>query len=497
MTDLFLSSFETGGADQFQRVRSLRFSDASSALKECERSESELVLLSSQEMDFPTEPKLPGDLENCDLLHCGLKLGAYGFVQLPLYGCLSWHFLDPDISRASCSWKATPSFCWLRPATLRALGGFDRIYSSPEMQLMDFGFRLMLAGGRTRYDPSLVPGRIANTPVVSLPLVDEFAFMLRHCGTRVAAYAALSHGIVNRCPIQAWRAFKTACVLVREHPAPRSDGTIADKLRLRRPHTKPNVSGYSAIIPTLDRYDYLPKAIDSLFRQEPSPAEIIVVDQTPVQRRKPELYASYGRSNLRVIYLDKPGQAAARNAGICAVKSQWCLLFDDDSEAWPDMVAEHIRLVAETGASVSTGASLAPTKTRENIPIMYRNPFISDVLDTGNCFVKRDVLLAVGGLDGAFDHGPGVDNDLGTRLWRKGYEILFNPLAIRTHYKAPKGGLRSHGNWWCDRSGTWAPFPPPTTIYTIRRHLPLHFHKPQYVLRFLRAKARYKAGVLA
>src|SRR5438094_10195276 len=98
MTDLFLSSFETGGADQFQRVRSLRFSDASSALKECEPSESELVLLSSQEMDFPREPKLPDDLENCDLLHCGLKLGAFGFVQLTLDGCVSSHLLARDIS---------------------------------------------------------------------------------------------------------------------------------------------------------------------------------------------------------------------------------------------------------------------------------------------------------------------------------------------------------------------------------------------------------------
>src|SRR2546422_6079946 len=127
MTDLFLSSFETDGADRFQRVRSLRFSDPGAALKACEQAENEFVLLSGQEIAIPTESKLPGELENCDLLHCGLKLGAYGCVQLPLYGCISWHFLDPDISRASCSWKATPSFCWLRPATLRGLGGFDKI----------------------------------------------------------------------------------------------------------------------------------------------------------------------------------------------------------------------------------------------------------------------------------------------------------------------------------------------------------------------------------
>ena len=66
-------------------------------------------------------------------------------------------------------------------------------------------------------------------------------------------------------------------------------------------------------------------------------------------------------------------------------RNDWCLLFDDDSEAWDGAIAAHVHAMEHSDAACSTGVSLAPWKTREHIPERYRRARISDVLDTGNC----------------------------------------------------------------------------------------------------------------
>jgi GT2 family glycosyltransferase len=279
-------------------------------------------------------------------------------------------------------------------------------------------------------------------------------------------------------------------------PAPAKVSLESTEVRLLANEKRQAVTSVTAVIPTLNRYDYLPKAIDSLLNQSPPPQQIIVVDQTTVEQRQLDLYVQYEDEPVEVIFLDQAGQSLARNAALRAAKSEWILFFDDDSVAWEGLIAEHIKTIECSGAQASTGVSLAPWKNKSHIPQGFQHYHLTNVLDTGNSLVQRAAIYHVGGLDRAFDKGSGADNDLGTRLHIGGYEIVFNPQAIRTHHKALKGGLRTHGAWWRQKSETWAPFPPPTQVYTVRQFYPKTHWIALYLLFYFRARRHHSVSAM-
>ncbi len=429
-----------------------------------------------------------------DFSHAGLLLGGAGALGLSRFACLNWFLLDPCSKSRSSSWRATPSLCMIRPNVLRDLGGFDSAYESPSARLMDFGFRLLAAGGRVSHDPAWLTSRPPLPAVDPIGLIDEFVFVLRHIGRLHTTWAAFWAPLAGDNPFKVWTAFARARRRVRQHPRPKRASAVGPT-RLIGTEKRQDVRGITAIIPTLNRYDYIARSIESLLKQNPPPDEVIVVDQTPKDRRQPEVYAPFEGPKFRVIYQDRPGQSTSRNAAIKQASGEWCLLWEDDTEAWDALLEEHVRAVEYSGADASTGVSLAPWKTVDYIPEQKRHHQLSDVLATGNCLVRRDALLDVGGLDVAFNRGSGADHDLGARLYLNGKEIIFNPKAIETHHKAPSGGMRTYGAWWRN-SATWlSPYPPPTQVYTVRRYYPRPYWLPLYLLYFWTAAHRRQRAV--
>jgi glycosyltransferase involved in cell wall biosynthesis len=98
----------------------------------------------------------------------------------------------------------------------------------------------------------------------------------------------------------------------------------------------------TAVVPTRDRPELLPRAIRSVLGQRyPGPLECVVVFDQQVPQM-PEVEVSAGRS-LRAIENDrKPGLAGARNSGAAASGSEllaWC---DDDDEWRPDKLQRQV-----------------------------------------------------------------------------------------------------------------------------------------------------------
>jgi glycosyltransferase involved in cell wall biosynthesis len=262
--------------------------------------------------------------------------------------------------------------------------------------------------------------------------------------------------------------------------------------KLDRVQTGVKIESYSALIPTIDRYDYIGKSIDSLLTLKFPPSEIVVVDQTPEQKRRPEVYAPYLASGvLKLIYLDKAGQSSARNRGLAEVTQPWVLLFEDDSEAWPDMVEEHLSLILRSGCDVSTGVIVPPGADRDFIPAQNRKYFLADILTTGNAFMKTSTALSVGGFDVAFDRGPGADDDFGKRLYKTGKTIVYNYKSIEIHHKAPQGGMRVHGIWWRNKSTLLGPYPPVTQSYVILKYYPRKYRFFLFLNMVLKARKKY------
>ncbi|MBV6429340.1 MAG: hypothetical protein KIPDCIKN_03891 [Haliscomenobacter sp.] len=423
--------------------------------------------------------------EMATIVHAGLQFireDKYFEWTKPLV--TNWHFLTPNKEKQNLSWKSTGHFCFIRKGVIEALGGIDSKFSSIDAILAELTYRCMVSGGRVLYLPL---ANISASGSNSLTCdEDEFRFIQRHLG-RNSLFFLWIYFILNLQPIAFVKLLKWRWV-------ERTDSKPYERRKVfgyteNYLEPKNHERTYSAIIPTIDRYDYLDKAIHSLINNPCPPQEIIIVDQTPIERRQPDFYREYD-SRVRVFFLDEAGQCTSRNLAIKEAQSEWLLLFEDDAEAWEDMIVEHFKLLENSFADASTGMSLAPWKNKSYIPARIAFYHNADVLATGNCMVSKSSLLYVNGLHLAYNRGSGADDDLGRRLYLNGKEIVFNPYAIMTHHKAPSGGMRVHGAWWRNKTGLTKGFPPATELYTIRHYYPKKYHWIKVIISYLNTSQR-------
>ena len=99
----------------------------------------------------------------------------------------------------------------------------------------------------------------------------------------------------------------------------------------------------SIVIPTYNRANLLPSALDSIILQSNPNWECIVVDDYSTDGTK-SLVDSYAIMDPRISYVlnkRKKGAQGARNTGILECKYDWVLLLDSDNRIEKDYV-EHI-----------------------------------------------------------------------------------------------------------------------------------------------------------
>ena len=413
-------------------------------------------------------------LKHVQVMHAGLGVGGGEAFEALTTVSFNWNFLTPTKTSNNYSWKATEHIMAFRAETFRLLGGFD-IRFSLTASLAEFCYRVMKSGGLVQYVASLIP-KAETLPVAQVTPADVVQFAKIHLSPNHARLLKAFY----------WLRFRPV-----RFPTKSSSIVPEEKLLSGILHERVvrMVGDYTAIIPTILRYDYIGRSIESLLIHEYPPKEIIVVDQSPAQQRQPQVYQPYiDKGLLRVFYLDEAGQSTSRNLAIQEAKTEWLLFFEDDTEAWPAMMQEHRYLMEHSYADVSTGVSLAPWKDESYIPERLKKYHVSDVLATGNCFMRRDTALDVGGLHMAFNRGSGADDDFGRRLFLAGKLIIFNYKAIQTHHKAPSGGMRVHGAWWRNTSKLFGAYPPPTQSFMIRNYYSSKFWIVQFALFYLQAK---------
>ncbi|MGF1504038.1 MAG: glycosyltransferase family 2 protein, partial [Anaerolineae bacterium] len=351
--------------------------------------------------DLTPIANLPGDV-----WHAGLTLGTGGLPAALDRVAPTWPLhAAPDPTRPATSWRVSARACLVRAEALAVArpSGFETRTGEALAQ----GMAWLRAGLITRHVPDLLPPGIAFPPEEPPSRRDELRFVELFFGRRWRIYAG-------------WRPAQ------HSPPAPpRTAPLPAAPL--------PAAPAESVVIPTLDRYPYLRRALDDLAAQTRPPDEVIVVDQST--HREPLEHAGLP---LRVLPQAEPGQCTARNAGIAAAHGAVILFVDDDDTLPPGLIAAHLALIhkadATCGAVTEVGAP--PPPRREGIAAYF---------PANNGMVRADVLRAVGGFDPAFDHGIRADADLGMRLYRAGALLLHAPEAHLIHHRAPSGGLRHYG----------------------------------------------------
>lgn len=235
-------------------------------------------------------------------------------------------------------------------------------------------------------------------------------------------------------------------------PGPRS-GAPVEGLRL------------TAAICTRDRPDTLRRALDSLLEQEPSPAEIVVVDNGS---HGPGVEAALSRLYPGVRWVREPieGLNFARNRALRAATGEVVAFLDDDAVAKPGWAAAIAAVFREDPAlAVCTGRVLplsleepgaelfeanggfARGEARIRLPVepgrtLHRLPAprIAWAVSVGSGVsyaVRRRVALELGGFDEALDMGGvlpgGGDHDLLWRALDAGHRVLYEPAAVALH----------------------------------------------------------------
>lgn len=227
--------------------------------------------------------------------------------------------------------------------------------------------------------------------------------------------------------------------------------------------SKPSVS---VIIPTLNRYEYLKDVLEDLEKQDYTQFEVIVCDQSePVN----EAFYDGWNLNIQLIKQEEKALWLARNKCIKRAKGNYILLFDDDSRVELNWISNHLKCIDFFSVQISAGVTY--TLVGGGLGKKHSYFHLSDVFDTGNAMVKRDVFEKVGLFDRQFEKQRMGDSEFGLRSLLGGFLIVSNPKAQRKHLKVETGGLRQMGSWDAVRpKNILAPRPIPSVLYLIRKY---------------------------
>ena len=211
----------------------------------------------------------------------------------------------------------------------------------------------------------------------------------------------------------------------------------------------------SVVIPTYNRRNILPRCIKALEEQvAASPDyEILIVDDGSTDGTVNQIsdYIERIGLNIRLLHQNHSGPAAARNLGIKEASGDLVLFIGDDIIAAPDLLIRHTEWHdMHSNENLALLGYVTWSPEIEITPFMHwlenggpqfkywsiTNP--EDVfwghLVTANISFKRHFLLENGLFDEDFRYASYEDTELGYRLHRKGFRIVYNRKAVGYHY---------------------------------------------------------------
>lgn len=213
------------------------------------------------------------------------------------------------------------------------------------------------------------------------------------------------------------------------------------------PSTGPAVS---IVIPTHNRRASVERTLRALAGQTyPLRAIEVIVVADGCSDGTPRVAGIDRPIAVRVIEQPKQGAAAARNRGAAAASADLLIFLDDDVEAWPELVAAHVRAHG-SGGEPSVAIGYLPPELqgrRDFFAIMLRawweamfermrepgHRFVYSDLLSGNFSVGRALFTQVGGFDESLRCHE--DYELGLRLIAAGARLRFSGDAAGWHHE--------------------------------------------------------------
>ena len=190
------------------------------------------------------------------------------------------------------------------------------------------------------------------------------------------------------------------------------------------------------VIPCFNQARYLPAAVGSVRAQAYAPIECVVVDDGSTDRTA----AVASRLGVRVLRQPNAGVAAARNAGLAAMRTDLVAFLDADDELLPDAIAAevaafeshpHAAAVVGRCQPIDADGRVLPSRHHDVDPTnLYREWLPRNFVWTpGAAMFKRGALEEIGGF--AVDLGPAADYAVYLRLARTNRITLLPQELVR------------------------------------------------------------------
>ncbi|MFP6899961.1 MAG: glycosyltransferase family A protein [Opitutales bacterium] len=216
--------------------------------------------------------------------------------------------------------------------------------------------------------------------------------------------------------------------------------------------TSPKVS---VVIPTFDRREVLPRAVDSVLTQTFSDWELIVVDDGSSDGTAEMVERDY--HDARLLLQDNRGVGAARNAGIAEARGEWVALLDSDDAWLPEKLERQMQaLEAESGYRlchtdeiwIRDGQRVNPMdKYAKAGGRIYQMCLPLCCISPSSVVIHRDLLSEMGGFDETFEVCE--DYDLWLRVTAR-EPVLFVGEKLLVKHGGHEDQL-SRRHWGMDR----------------------------------------------
>jgi glycosyltransferase involved in cell wall biosynthesis len=205
----------------------------------------------------------------------------------------------------------------------------------------------------------------------------------------------------------------------------------------------------TVVMPTFDRFEFLPLAVQSVFDQTMRDWELVVADDGSGREVRDYLNTLHDDGRVRTLYLPHSGNPGrARNAAIAVARAPYIAFLDSD-DLWEPrklerqlttMLAEEecgwsytaVTIIDDEGRPVATELGRRWT--------MYRGQVFERILRdpasvrTPTVIVTTQLVRDVGGFDEAIDCGE--DSDLWMRLALRSPACIVSESLARIRYHA-------------------------------------------------------------
>lgn len=215
---------------------------------------------------------------------------------------------------------------------------------------------------------------------------------------------------------------------------------ILDEIKIQTKLNSNTPQTIDVIIPTIGRKQYLKDVLLDLNRQTILPANVIIVEQNPDPNSNSELdYLQTNNWNFKInhTFIHQAGACNARNLALSKVKSNWVFLCDDDIRFEEHLIEDIFKHVNTLGAKAITACCL------QNGDKSDVNQIIQNVaFGSGVSFIYSELLNHVA-FNMNYEFGFGEDLDFGMQIRNTGNDVIYVPMPVITHLKAPMGGFRT------------------------------------------------------